>query len=152
MALPSRVVQAFAGTPDPEGPPGTGFRVASYTVLLVLTVLLTLWGAFLVPFRVGGALVPLSWVVAAAGNLGVALLGGRLLGSAGAAVPGLLWLALVAGLLPRKTEGDLVLPGTYVALGYLVVGAVASAIAWGYASARARSAAAAASPARAARR
>ena len=141
---------------EPEGPPGTGFRVASYAVVLVLTVLLTLWGAFLVPFRVGGVLVPLSWVVAAVGNVGVALLGSRLAGSLGAAVPGLLWLGLVATLLPRKTEGDLVLPGTYVALGYLLVGAVASAIAYGYASARARSAATstttAATPARPARR
>ena len=152
MALPSRVVQAFAGQADPEGPPSTGFLVASYAVVVVLTVLLALWGAFLVPFRVGGALVPLCWVVAAAGNVGVALLGRRLVGSAGAAVPGLLWLVLVIVLVPRKTEGDLVLPGSYVALGYLLIGAVASAIAWGYASARARSAAAAATPGRAARR
>ena len=151
MALPSRVVQALAGQPDPEGPPSTGFLVASYAVVLVLTVLLALWGAFLVPFRVGGVLVPLCWVVVAVGNVGVALLGSRLVGSLGAAVPGLLWLGLVAVLLPRKSEGDLVLPGTYVALGYLIVGAIASAIAWGYASARARSAAAA-TPARAARR
>ncbi len=150
MALPSRLVQAFAGTADPEGPPSTGFRVASYAVVVVLTVLLTLWGAFLVPFRVGETLVPLCWVVAAAGNASVALLGSRLVGSVGAAVPGLLWLSLLAFvLLPRKTEGDLVVPGTYVALGYLLVGAVASAIAWRFASARARSAA---TPARAARR
>jgi hypothetical protein len=152
VALPSRLRQAGAGTAEPEGPPSTGFVAASYVVVVLLTVLLTLWGAFLVPFRVGGVLVPVCWLVAALGNAGVALLGSRLLGSPGAAVPGLVWVALVFTLVPRRTEGDLVLPANYVALGYLLIGAVASAVAWGFASARARSAAAAATPARPARR
>ena len=151
MAVPSRLQRAVAGNAQPGGPPGPAFVAASYAVVLLLTALLTLWGAFLVPFRVGGVLVPVSWVVAALGNAGAALAGSRLLGNVGAAVPGVLWLVLMSVLLPRRTEGDLVVPGTYVGLGYLLIGAMASAIAWGFASARARSAAAA-TPARPARR
>jgi hypothetical protein len=133
---------------EPEGPPTPGttaFVVASYVVVLLLTVLLALWGAFLVPLRVGGVPVPVSWVIAVGGNVGVAVMGARLLGHRGAAVPGLLWLALAATLAARRSEGDLIVAGTLVGLGFLLLGALASAVSYSMLSSRA-------SPTRGARR
>ena len=56
---------------EPEdGPPRawTGWqRGWAYALLVLVAALLALWGAFLVPFRVGGTLVPVSWVVAVVG-------------------------------------------------------------------------------------
>jgi hypothetical protein len=126
---------AAGGSAESEQPPSLAFVVAAYALVVLLAVLLTLWGAFLVPFRVGGVLVPVSWLLAAVGNAALALAGGRLLGRIGAAVPGLLWLALVAALQTRRPEGDLILPGTPVGLGYLLVGALAAVVSYGYLSA-----------------
>ena len=115
---------------EPEGPPGGAFVAASYAVVLLLTVLLALWGAFLVPFRLGGLPVPVSWVIAVVGNYALGRAGGHLLGRYGAAVPGLLWLALAATLASRSAEGDLVVAATLVGAGFLPLGALASAVAW----------------------
>ena len=102
-------------------------RAWAYALLVLLTVLLAVWGAFLVPFRVGATLVPISWVVAVLGNLAVGRAGARLAGPSGALVPGAVWLAVVVLLSSRRAEGDLVVPGTVVGLVFLVAGAVASA-------------------------
>ena len=127
---------------EPEdGAPGawsTSERAWAYALLVLLTVLLALWGAFLVPFRVGGTLVPVSWAVAVVGNLAVGRAGARLAGSTGAVVPGVLWLGLVFTLSSRRAEGDLVVPGTTVGLVFLLAGAVASAVAYGLAVLRPR--------------
>ena len=123
---------------EPEGPPSGAFVAASYAVVLLLTLLLALWGAFLVPFRLGGVPVPVSWVIAVVGNVAVGVAGGRLLGQYGAAVPGLLWLAVAATLAARSTEGDLVVAGTVVGAGFLPLGALASAAAWFRVAARAQ--------------
>jgi hypothetical protein len=104
---------------------------AAYGLVLVLTVLLAVWGAFLVPLRVGSTPLPVSWVVAIVGNGALGWAGGRLLGRAGALVPGLLWLAIALTLGTKRGEGDLVVPGSAVGLVFLLVGAVASAVAWG---------------------
>jgi hypothetical protein len=123
---------------EPQGPPGVTFVAASYAVVLLLTVLLALWGAFLVPFRVGGVAVPVSWVIAVAGNAALVVAGGRLLGRAGAAVPALLWLALAVTLATRRSEGDLVIANTLVGVGFLPLGALACAAAWFSVSPRAQ--------------
>ena len=113
-------------------------RAWAYALLVLLTVLLALWGAFLVPFRVGGTLVPVSWVLAVVGNVALGRAGGRLGGTTGAVVPGVVWLGFALVLSSQRSEGDLVVPGTAVGVGFLLTGAVASAVAFGSAVLRTR--------------
>lgn len=120
--------------PDQRASRGPAGRIAAWALLLALTVLLTLWGAFLVPLRLGDLVAPVSLVVVIVGNLALGLAGARLAGLRGALAPGLLWLALVLPMLSRRAEGDLVLPGTVVALAYLVCGSLASTVAVGLSS------------------
>jgi len=102
----------------------------AYALVLLLTVLLALWGSFLVPLRLGGRLVPVSLVIAVVGNLLVGRAGGRIAGSTGAVVPGVLWVAVTLVLSSRRAEGDVVVPGTAVGLAFLLAGALASAVAY----------------------
>lgn len=123
-------------------------------VVLVLTVLLSVWGAFLVPFRVHGVVVPL-WLLPLAAMLTLAHVAARRVGLWGALAPGLLWLGLtwlVFGT-PRP-EGDLVVPATPAGYAYLFGGFVPWLVVVGLASSRGRTPGAAdpPSPARAARR
>jgi len=101
---------------------------AAYGLVLVLTALLAVWGAFLVPLRVGGVPVPVAPAVALVGNALLGRAGARLLGRAGAAGPGLVWLAVVLLLSTPRTEGDLVVPSTLTGLLFLVVGGLTSAV------------------------
>ena len=123
-----------ATPPVAAGPPaplaGAG-RTAAYALVLALSVLLALWGAFLVPFRVSGTLVPVSWLLALAGNAVLGTVGGRLHGRAGAVGPVLLWLVVALTLGSRRAEGDLVVPGSTTGLVFLLAGAVGGAM--GYA-------------------
>jgi hypothetical protein len=100
-------------------------------LVLALTVLLALWGAFLVPFRVGGTLVPVSVVIAVVGNVLVGRAAGRLAGSTGPLLTGVLWIGMALVLSSRRAEGDVVVPGSAVGLAFLVAGALASAVAYG---------------------
>ena len=111
--------------------PADAWTWGSYALVCLLTVVLAVWGAFLVPLRFGGVPIPLAWVVAGVGNGALGWYGGRLLGRSGALVPGLLWVAIALTLGSRRGEGDLIVPGTLPGLGFLVVGAVSSAIAYG---------------------
>ncbi|MEX2289976.1 MAG: hypothetical protein WD794_06575 [Mycobacteriales bacterium] len=123
--------------PEPASPAlGPAATAASYALVLVLTLLFALWGAFLVPLRVGGVPLPVSWLLAAVGNGAVGWAGGRLLGRPGAALPGLLWLAVALTLGSQRAEGDLIVPGTLPGVVFLLVGAVASAVAYGLAGPR----------------
>lgn len=122
---------ASVSEPDPPAPLGPVATGAAYALVLVLAVLLALWGAFLVPLRYGTLLLPVSWVVAVVGNLALGWAGARLLGRRGALGPGLVWIALALTLGTRRGEGDLVIPGTTAGLVFLLVGAVASAVAYG---------------------
>ena len=103
----------------------------AYALLVLLTVLLALWGAFLVPLRVGGTLVPVSLVIAVVGNVLVGRAASRLAGSAGALATGVLWVGVTLVLSSRRAEGDVVVPGSVVGLGFLVAGALGSAVAYG---------------------
>ena len=114
--------------PAPLGPTGRG---AAYGLVLVLTVLLAVWGAFLVPLRVDGTLVPLCWLLALGGNVGLGTAGGRLYGKAGVVGPVLLWLVVAFTLGSRRAEGDLVVPGSTTGLVFLLAGAVGGAVAYG---------------------
>ena len=125
----------------PDDPPHAwsgAERAWATTLLLLLSVLLALWGAFLVPFRLGDALVPVAWAVAVLGNFALGRAGTRLAGTTGALVPALVWLGLVFALSMRRTEGDVVVPGTVVGTGFLLTGVVASAVAYGMAVVRPR--------------
>ena len=114
--------------PPPLGPRGTA---AAYALVLVLAFLLAIWGAFLVPLRWGTVLLPVAVLIAVVGNLVLGRAGGRLLGRPGALGPGLVWLAiaLVAG--SKRGEGDLIVPGTLPGLAFLLLGAIAAAVAYG---------------------
>ena len=126
-----------SAVPAGAAPALTGARRAlAYALVLVLTVQFALWGAFLVPFRIGGALVPVSWMIAVAGNIAVGAAGGRLAGKLGAAIPALVWLGLAFTLGARRPEGDLVVQGTVVGFGFLVAGALTSAVMYGLAAGR----------------
>lgn len=100
-------------------------------LVLLLTVLLALWGAFLVPLRVGGTLVPVSLLIAVVGNVLVGRAASRLAGSTGALLTGVLWVGLTLVLSSRRAEGDVVVPGSTVGMGFLLAGALASAVAYG---------------------
>lgn len=115
----------------PDAPPGPVEVGAAYALVLVLSVLVALWGAFLVPLRVGGTLVPVCWLLALGSTAVLGAWGGRLLGKAGAVVPVLLWLAVAFTLGTRRAEGDLVVPGSTTGIVFLLAGAVGGAVAYG---------------------
>ena len=108
-----------------------GQRAGALALVLVLTVLLAVWGAFLVPLRVFGVAVPVSWIIALVGNFLLGWAGARLAGALGAALPALVWIVLVLVLASPRTEGDIVVRGTTIGTGFLVAGALGSAVAFG---------------------
>ena len=116
--------------PDPLGPRATA---AAYGLVLVLALLLAVWGAFLVPLRWGTVVLPLSWLVAVTGNLLLGRAGARLLGRPGAIGPGIVWIVVALTFGSKRSEGDLIIPGTTPGLVFLLAGAVASAVAYGLA-------------------
>jgi hypothetical protein len=82
------------------------------------------------PVPRGRTLVPVSLVIAVVGNVLVGRAASRLAGSTGRLAPaGLARLELV--LSSRRAEGDVVVPGSTVGLGFLLAGALASAVAYG---------------------
>ena len=135
-----------------ERPLPAGVVVA---VVLWLTLLLSVWGAFLSPFRVGSVLVPL-WLVPLAVMIALAWAAARRAGLWGALAPALLWLTItypVFGV--QRPEGDLVVPATTAGYAYLFGGAVPWLVVVARASADKRAgrpARAAATPAEPARR
>ena len=118
--------------PDDAARPWTRLeRGWAYALLPLLTVLLALWGAFLVPFRVGATLVPVSIVLAVVGNVLVGRAAARLAGSSGALATGVLWTGVALLLASRRAEGDVVVPGSAVGTAFLLAGVLASAVAYG---------------------
>ena len=106
-------------------------RTASYVLVLVLSVLLAVWGAFLVLLRVRGVPVPVGLLLALAPVV-LCRAGGRLLESrAGAAGPALVWVATALLLGSRRPEGDLVVTGGLLGLTFLTLGTLSSAVAVG---------------------
>lgn len=122
--------------PDPAQPeadeaaPTPGEVRLGFALVLLLTVLLCLWAAFLVPLRVDTTRVPVSLLIAGVGNVLLGRAGGRLLGAPGVLVPGLLWLALAYTLGSQRSEGDLVVPGDLVGTLFLAVGTLGFAVAY----------------------
>lgn len=113
---------------DQERPAPVGL---SYGLVLLLALLLAVWEAFLVPLRWGTVLLPVAVLAAVAGNLLLGRAGGRLLGRVGALGPGIIWIAVALSAGSRRAEGDLVVPGTWPGLAFLLLGSVAAAVAYG---------------------
>ena len=114
------------------GRPGLAYTVAAYTMVLVLAVLFAVWGAFLVPLRLGGIPVPLCVVIAVVGNVGLALAGTRIVGRRlGGLVPGLVWLSIAFTFGSQSPGGDTVIPASVMGYAYLVFGIIAATAALG---------------------
>ena len=110
---------------------GAVVRGLSYALVLLLTVQLAVWGAFLVPLRVGGVPVPLGLLLALA-TVPLCRAGGRVLGHRGGAVgPALVWLGTASALSSQRREGDLVVIGGALGLGFLLLGALGAAFSVG---------------------
>jgi len=103
-------------------------RLGGLVVATLAAALSALVEAFLVPLRVGGVPVPLSPVLAVAGNVLLVRFAARVTGSRLAVLgPTLAWFWVVLALAGRTTEGDLVVPGTLVGGALLLGGAAALA-------------------------
>jgi hypothetical protein len=99
-------------------------------VLIAVGGLLGLFGAFLVPVRLGHGVEGLAAVV---GNLAIGLLGGYgRRSSMGALLPGVGWFLVVAAISVLSPGGDVIIPGSlpvdpgvpYVGYAFLVLGIV----------------------------
>lgn len=102
--------------------------VASYALVLVLTVELAVWGSFLVAARPFGHALPLAALVATVGNVALGLAGGRVLGRRlGAVIPAVLWLGIALTLGSARPEGDVVVTESFRGLAFLFAGTVAAA-------------------------
>ena len=102
-------------------------RLASYAVVLVLTLEVAVWGAFLVPLRLGSVPVPLGLLLALA-VVPLGLAGGRLLGQRlGVAGPVVVWLFTAACFSSQRREGDLIITNSALGVGFLLLGLLAAA-------------------------
>lgn len=109
-----------------EGEPRRGglLTAAAYALVLVLSVELAVWGAFLVPLRGFGVPLPAGPLVALVGNAGLGLAGTRVLGRrAGGIPPFLIWLVIALELGSRRAEGDTIVPGGGMGFAFLICGA-----------------------------
>lgn len=112
-------------------------RAATFALVLVLTVQLCVWGAFLVPLRAGGTPVPLGLLLALATvplcRAGAAALGRR----AGAGAVMAVWAVVAVLLASQRREGDLVITGGGLGVAYLLLGLLGAAVTVGTWSPRA---------------
>jgi hypothetical protein len=113
-------------------------RAAGLALVLVLSLLTTVWGAFLVPLRPFGVALPLAVPLALVANLVLGLVGGRLYGRLGAALPALLWFGAVGVLVSLRPGGDVVVTGSLTGLSFLLLGTIAAAVPIGATSPRRR--------------
>jgi hypothetical protein len=101
---------------------------AAYALVIVLAVEVAVWGAALVAARPFGQPLPVAALVAGVGNVSLGIAGARVLRRRlGAVIPGIIWLVIALGLGMQTTEGDLIVPGTFRGLCFLLVGTVAAA-------------------------
>ena len=100
-------------------------RFGGAVVSLWGAVVLAVAGAFLTPFRVGTVLVPVSVLLAVAGNVVLAWFARHTTRQRFLTVaPGLVWLGVTFVALDRTAEGDLVLyQQNWVSMVYLLTGA-----------------------------
>lgn len=100
---------------------------ASYALVVVLTVELAVWGAFLSGARPFGEPLPVAALVAAVGNVSLGIAGARVLRRRlGAVVPGVIWLVIALALATKRGD-ELVVLGNFRGTAFLLVGTVAAA-------------------------
>lgn len=125
--------------PDARGPVGStsgapqigaGERAAVTALVVVASALAAVVECFLVPFRVGTTLVPLSLVLVV--GLSPFLCQLALIGTGSRlalALPPVVWLLVVIPLGTRRAEGDVVIPGgNWVSTALLLLGAATFAV------------------------
>ncbi|WP_073258781.1 hypothetical protein [Cryptosporangium aurantiacum] len=101
-------------------------RIAAVLVGTVITVTSEVIAAFLTPFRIGAQLIPISWAIVVIGVvLGVAITryGSGVAGAT--AIPAVAFFLVLWPLSSRTSEGDVVVPGTWVGYGVLLLGLMA---------------------------
>lgn len=102
-------------------------RPVAYGLVLLLSLELAVWEAFLVAARPFGTAFPLAAVLAVAGNVLLARAGRQVSGRPmGAYGPSLVWLAVAVVLSLPGPGGDAVVPGTGRGVLWLVAGMLAS--------------------------
>jgi len=85
---------------------------AGVALVAVVAALAALLEAFLVPLYAGSVIVPVSVLLAVAGNVALPRMARALVPRTGASlVPLLAWLAVMLGLLIGRPEGDVAFPG-----------------------------------------
>ena len=106
-------------------------RVAGVAVAVWGALLLSVYGVFLTPLRVGTVLVPVALVIAVGGNALLIRFAYRVSGHRLVALlPGLIWIVVTFASSARTTEGDLLLyQSNWVAVLYLFAGSAAVAVA-----------------------
>ena len=115
--------------PTPTEPPawlGPVIRWFGLAVAIWGAVLLAWFGAFLTPLRWDTILIPVSVILAIAGNVLLVRFTHDVTGHALLSLlPGLVWLILTLVMSDRTTEGDLVLAqNNWVATVYLFAGSI----------------------------
>lgn len=79
----------------------------------------------------GGFPLPWGFVLTAAGTLGLFVGGGRLLGSNGVLATAAGWLAVVVVFMLPRAEGDVLLAQDWLGFGFLLIGVIGGAVAFG---------------------
>ncbi len=95
--------------------------VVVVVVASVLTALLAVWAAFLVPLRVGTIPLPVSLTLLVA-VLALGMLAGRAAGWLGALGPTVAWFVVTLPLSTPRREGDLIIQGSTIGTLYLLLG------------------------------
>jgi hypothetical protein len=102
---------------------------AAYALVLVLAAELAVWESFLVGARPFGTSLPVAALLAAVANVVLGRAGTRVLDrNAGAAVPGVIWLAIALTFGGNGPGGDRVVLQDGRGLAFLVLGSVSAAV------------------------
>lgn len=98
-------------------------RVTATLVGTVVAVTSEVMAAFLTPFRIGDVLAPVSWVVVVVGAVAGVVIARYGSGTLGAtAFPAVAWFVVFWPLSSPTDAGDVVVPGTWVGYGVLLLG------------------------------
>ena len=115
-----------ATRPRDEDEPGPLFLVPAYAVLLILGATLGVLGSFFLaagPRSGGTLLLPVGLLIALIGHPVAVLLGLWTTGTrAGTLTPLIGWSMVVLPLSVGTAEGDVILPGNTLSIGFLLVG------------------------------
>lgn len=109
---------------------GTIVRMLTGALITGAAAELAVLECFLLPLRIGSVPLPLSILVAVLVNAGLPALSYHLTASrAVAAMPVIVWIALVIVASVPRPEGDVIVTGTWRGIAFLILGASAGAYA-----------------------